>query len=106
MIQTAARSAVVATFPCRHQPLALHHARGVEVMVANPRASSLRGDELSDPAGEGLHELLQKFLRAGVREIARVVEELRRTADIGFRLLQRRDVEEDERLAQMMVGAE
>ena len=39
-------------------------------------------------------------------ELAAFVEQFRGAADIGFRLLHHRDVEEDERLAQVMVRAE
>src|SRR6476659_2527857 len=61
---------------------------------------------LLDPLREGLHEFAEELAGAVVRQMAFGVEEVRGVADVGFGLLQRRHVEEDERLAEVVVGAE
>ena len=58
-----------------------------------------------DPCGISLHEILQELVRAIVDELAVGVEQLVGAADIGFGLRHGRDIKEDKRLPQMMVGA-
>src|SRR4051812_45928022 len=59
-----------------------------------------------DPCREGLHDLAEELFRLVALERAVVVEHLADAADIGFGLLQHGHVEEHERLAQVVVGAE
>src|SRR2546421_10784273 len=59
-----------------------------------------------DPCRKRLHVFCEEFASRAVRQPAGFVEQFVCTADIGFGHLQRRHVEEDQRLTQMMVGAE
>src|SRR4051812_15672650 len=59
-----------------------------------------------DPRSERCSELTQELARALVLQLAARVEQIRSASDVGFRLLHHRDVQEHERLAQMMVCTE
>src|ERR1700687_4551271 len=58
-----------------------------------------------DPRRAGRHVLVLGFARVRVVELPFGIEELRRAADVGLRLLHRGDVEKHEGLAQVMVRA-
>ena len=70
------------------------------------RSGSLRQAGLPDPARKGVDEGAEEGLGVFHRDPALIVEQGEPAADIGFRLLQHGHVEEDQRLAQVMVGAE
>src|SRR3954466_7905214 len=59
-----------------------------------------------DPLRESIYEGLQELLRRIIGEIPRFVKQFRCAADVCLRLLHRRNVQEHERLSQMMVGSE
>src|SRR5262245_33971594 len=59
-----------------------------------------------DPRLEALRDLVQEFGRRFVDQPAVLREQSGGVADIGFRLLHGRHVEEDERLPKVMIGAE
>ena len=59
------------------------------------------------PDGEGLDVGFRGTSRSGaLTRSPFVIERIADTADVGLRLLQHRNVEKDQRLAQMMIGAE
>jgi hypothetical protein len=60
----------------------------------------------SDPRFIGLHERLQEFPCPVIGDLAVGIEQLVGAPDIGFGLRYRRNIQEDKRLPQMMVGAE
>jgi len=69
-------------------------------------SSAAQTDGLFDPGGEGLQIFAEKNSCVALFVSLPVfVEHLVHAPDIGFRLLQRRHVQEHQRLAQMMVGA-
>src|ERR1700754_4162048 len=70
-----------------------------------PCGSTSRSDRL-DPIRERLHELLQEFAGAVAGELAMFIKELVDAAEISFGLLHGRHVQKNERLPQMMIGAE
>src|SRR4051794_11401821 len=69
------------------------------------RRSGSAADEL-DPLRERVGESLQKLFGGFVGQVAGVVEQLCRAANVGLRLLHGRDVQEYECLPQVVVGAE
>src|SRR3954470_7262971 len=62
-------------------------------------------DEL-DPLRESIYESLQELPRGIIGQIPLFVKQFRRATDVGLGLLHRRNVQEHERLSQMMVGSE
>lgn len=71
-----------------------------------PAYRPLRLDIRGDPCGIGPYEILQELPRAVIDELAIPVEQLVRTAEIRFRLGHRGNVEENERLTQMVIRSE
>lgn len=59
-----------------------------------------------NPLGESIDDVLEEGTAIIVVKFALLVEQLKASTDIGFRLLQNRHIKEDERLAQVMVSAE
>lgn len=76
-----------------------------------PTGAVIRGDlrarcvSLDPRCEERLYKAAKELPGAFIREIASVIKQLARSADIRFRLQHRRHIRENHRLPQMMVGA-
>jgi hypothetical protein len=85
-----------------------------ELPLPSSRTEALVSDEFpellclgrGDPRRELGHDAGQELPRFVSRQASVRGEQISRMADIGFGLLQGRPVEEDERLAQMVIGTE
>src|SRR5262245_60831570 len=85
-----------------------HSATGRHIHIAAFPAVSAYGRSRVAlyPLGVRVHEILQKFARAIIREHALLIEFVSDAADIRLRHLHARHVEKNERLPQVVVGAE